>query len=90
MLLGVVAILGGFFIWAYRLYVDVYPVIWQAVVMLIVGIVMAVMGLLFLAVPKLYMPLLKKFSEMPALQLRLLFAVGVVFGIIIILLGVSL
>ena len=84
------AVLGGLFIWGYRLWVDQNPTTWQAVILLILGIIMAAAALLFLAVPKLCMGLLEKFSDMEALKLRLLFAIGVVVGVLIILLGVSL
>ena len=84
------AVLGGLFILGYRLWVDQNPVTWQAVILLILGIIMGAGGLLFLAVPKLCMGLLEKFSDVEALTLRLLCALGVVVGVLIILLGVGL
>ena len=83
-------VLGGLFILGYRLWVDQNPTTWQAVILLILGIIMAAAGLLFLAVPKLYTGLLEKFSDVEALKLRLLCALGVVVGVLIILLGVGL
>jgi len=64
-------------------------VLWQAIVLLVLGILITLAGLLFLAVPKAYARLVEKFLGMKTMALRLLFLLGVIFGVLLILLGVS-
>jgi len=82
------AILGGLFIWGFRL---AYPAeaSWQAYVLLVFGVIVTVVALLMLAAPKVCIGLVTWMSAAPATTLRLLALVGVVVGLAILLLGVS-
>ena len=64
-------------------------VAWQTLVMLALGILMAVSGLLLLALPRFYVRFFEKFLGMKTLTLRLLFLLGVAFGALLIYAGAT-
>jgi len=85
-----VAVLGALFIWGWRCeYSAPQGAIWQHYVMLVLGIIMTLLALLFLASPESLFRILTRISEMATMALRLLFLIGVIVGVLLILLGVS-
>jgi len=91
LLFGIVymAVLGGLFLWGFRLEYDALNVWWQANVLLVLGIVLTLLALRILAWPRSLFTLLGRLSETSAMRMRLLCLVGVVFGVLLALLGVS-
>ena len=84
------AALGGLFIWGFRLqYASVEGTGWQAFVLLIFGVIVTLLSLLSLASPKVLLGLAAKFTDASSTNMRLLCALGVVVGVLLILLGVS-
>ena len=81
--------LGALFAWGFRLEYARQNAGWQAYVLLVFGVLMAVMSLLSLAAPKMLTGIMTKVAEAPAAKMRLLCVVGVVAGVLIILLGAS-
>jgi len=91
-LLLVVTIIGAFFIGLSHeaLGAEHCDALWETVVLLVFGIVLAGAGLLFLAVPKLYNAMLLKAQGWSLMTLRVLFLVGVIFGLFLVYVGVRL
>jgi len=87
----VLTVLGAFFIGLSHeaLQEENSQIVWQAVVLLIVGIYLAAAGLLFLAVPKLYNTMLTKAKTWSPMTIRLVCLAGVIFGIALLLIGVT-
>jgi len=86
------AVLGGFFVWGFRIEFTRQVAGWQDFVMLVIGVLMALMCLLFLAAPKVLTAMLDrvmKWVEVSEMNMRLLALIGVVFGIIVLLIGLS-
>jgi hypothetical protein len=83
------AALGALFIWGFRCEFAADTAYWQAYVLLVLGIVLTLMALLFLASPRSLFGLLTWISDLTPASLRLLFLVGVIVGVALILLGVS-
>jgi|GEM_PF-4845388 hypothetical protein len=83
------AVLGGLFIWGFRLEYEALNVWWQANVLLILGILLTLVALRLLAWPRTFFTLLGRISQMSATGVRLLGLVGVVFGVLLALVGVS-
>jgi hypothetical protein len=85
------AVIGSLFIWTFRLYAHAAEcVAWQAYVLLGFGILMSAMALVGLAAPNLAFSLMSRFHVMASGKLRLLSLFGVIVGVAIILLGVTL
>jgi uncharacterized protein YjeT (DUF2065 family) len=90
----VAAVVGALFIWGFRLehgwsISESRVVGWQSYVLLSIGVLMVLVGLLFLAVPRGMTGLAAKVVDLPALKLRLLALVGVLIGIFVFLLGLT-
>jgi hypothetical protein len=83
------AVLGALFIWGFRLEYAALNVWWQANVLLLLGVVIVLVALRILASPKALFNLLGRISEMSATSVRLLCLAGVLFGVLLTLLGVS-
>ncbi|HUW56236.1 MAG TPA: hypothetical protein VMZ92_06345 [Planctomycetota bacterium] len=83
------AVLGGLFVWGFRLEYARQNAGWQACIMLVFGALLALMALLSLAAPKVVTGMMAKFAEMSSANIRLLSVAGVVVGVLVILLGAS-
>lgn len=83
------AVLGALFIYAFRYDRMTATAGWQAYIMLIFGIIMAALALLSLAVPRMLLDIMGKFTDVSEATMRLLCLVGVVAGVLILLLGLS-
>ena len=81
--------LGALFVWGFRLEYVRQNAGWQAYILLVFGVIVALMSLLSLATPKVLVGIMAKFTELEVAKLRLLFVIGVVVGVLLILLGWS-
>jgi len=92
MVLG--AILGAVFIWGFRLKYEAAAVGqthvgWQAYVLLVFGIAIVLMSLLSLAAPKVLTGFMTRMADASSAMLRVLCLMGVVAGVLIFLMGLS-
>jgi len=81
----VVAVVGGFLMWGFEEYANARPANWAAYVLLAFGVVMTVMGLLFLAVPRIPFGLMAKLFVARTSTLRALSLLGVAVAVAIVL-----
>lgn len=87
-LMVVVAVLGSFLIWGFRLYAsDVPSVPWAAWVLLGLGVAMAAGGLLFLAMPGIPLKIMARFYVAQTTTMRLLCLFGALAGTAIVLIA---
>jgi len=85
----VAALAGALIAGAARVYLADVAVNWQAIVLLVLGIFVALVGLVFLAAPAVPTRIAGKFLTVSATTFRLACLVGVAFGAVMLYAGIT-